>query len=149
MNGNGNTNGFLKAVDKVEEIDVSFVRIFWVTHSGQYRCRVSFMFHTKTCFFFFLYSYYYGIKLCQNLFQAIPRKHFYDTVTKNGVALPPVTMVMSSLLEKPAPGSGVGFVGEARVTPDLSTIRTIPWYLLKFFGIILCLNLSLSLFNVI
>ncbi|CAK8571475.1 unnamed protein product [Lathyrus sativus] len=97
LNGNGNRNGFLKVADKFKESDVSFVRIFWITHSGQHRSRI------------------------------IPKKHFYDTVTKNGVALPPVTIVMTSLLEKPAPGSGVGFVGEARVTPDLSTTRTIPW----------------------
>ncbi|CAL5207308.1 unnamed protein product [Lathyrus oleraceus] len=96
-NGNGNGNGILKVLDNVEESDVSFVRIIWVTHSGQYKCR------------------------------AIPRKYFYETVTKNGVALPPVTMVRTSLLEKPAPGSGVDFVGEARLTPDLSTIKTIPW----------------------
>lgn len=43
-NGNGNGNGILKVVENVEESDVSFVRIIWVTHSGQYKCRVSFMF---------------------------------------------------------------------------------------------------------
>ncbi|CAK8571476.1 unnamed protein product [Lathyrus sativus] len=97
MGLNGNLNGFLKVADEIEENDVSFVWIFWITHSGQHRSR------------------------------AIPKKHFYDTVTKNGVALAPVTMVRISLLEKPAPGSGVSLVGEVRVTPDLSTIRTIPW----------------------
>jgi len=37
-------------------------------------------------------------------------------------------MVRTSFLNGPAPGSGLGYVGEARVMPDLSTKRTIPWY---------------------
>ncbi|XP_050889687.1 uncharacterized protein LOC127094974 isoform X2 [Lathyrus oleraceus] len=91
-----------KAVEEVEvvnelEIDVSFVRILWVDNSGQHRCR------------------------------AIPRKRFYDVVTKNGVGLAFVSMAMTSFLDGPAHGSGLGSVGEARLTPDLSTIRTIPW----------------------
>ncbi|KAI5395746.1 hypothetical protein KIW84_062068 [Lathyrus oleraceus] len=36
-------------------------------------------------------------------------------------------MAMTSFLDGPAHGSGLGSVGEARLTPDLSTIRTIPW----------------------
>ncbi|KAI5395748.1 uncharacterized protein LOC127094975 [Lathyrus oleraceus] len=92
-------NGLIKVVDEVDELesDVSFVRILWVTHSGQHRCR------------------------------AIPRKRFYDVVAKNGVGLAFVSMVMTSFLDRPPSGCSVGLVGEARVTPDLSTIRTIPW----------------------
>ncbi|KEH42128.1 glutamine synthetase domain protein [Medicago truncatula] len=90
-----------KAVEEVEDVDdlenVSFVRIIWVNFVGQHRCR------------------------------AIPRKRFYDVVTKNGVALPFGTMVLTSILDKLAPDSGLGYVGEARLTPDLSTKRKIPW----------------------
>ncbi|CAK8571474.1 unnamed protein product [Lathyrus sativus] len=91
-----------KAVEEVEvvnelEIDVSFVRILWVDNSGQHRCR------------------------------AIPRKRFYDVVTKNGVGLAFAVMGMTSFRDVPAAGSGLGTVGEARLSPDLSTIRTIPW----------------------
>ncbi|KEH15956.1 type-1 glutamine synthetase 1 isoform X2 [Medicago truncatula] len=91
-----------KAVENVElvdtlDTDVSFVRILWVDNSGQHRCR------------------------------AIPRKRFYDVVTKNGVGLAFVSMVMTSFLDGSPAGSGLGSVGEARLTPDLSTKRTIPW----------------------
>jgi len=37
-------------------------------------------------------------------------------------------MGMSSLIDGPAAGSGLGAVGETRLTPDLSTKRRIPWY---------------------
>ncbi|XP_058771183.1 protein fluG-like [Vicia villosa] len=79
------------------ESDVSFVRIIWVDNSGQQRCR------------------------------AVPKKRFNDVVTKNGVGLAFAVMGMPSFQDGPAPGSGLGSVGEARLTPDLSTIRTIPW----------------------
>ncbi|XP_058771186.1 uncharacterized protein LOC131644647 [Vicia villosa] len=98
-----NGNGLMKVKDSIEvvedelESEVSFVRILWVTHSGQHRCR------------------------------AIPRKRFYDVVAKNGVGLPFVTMVMTSFLDRAPLGCSVGRVGEARVTPDLSTKRRIPW----------------------
>ncbi|KAI5395751.1 hypothetical protein KIW84_062069 [Lathyrus oleraceus] len=80
-------NGLIKVVDEVDELesDVSFVRILWVTHSGQHRCR------------------------------AIPRKRFYDVVAKNGVGLAFVSMVMTSFLDRPPSGCSVGLVGEARV----------------------------------
>ncbi|XP_058747254.1 protein fluG-like [Vicia villosa] len=79
------------------ESDVSFVRIIWVDNSGQQRCR------------------------------AVPKRRFNDVVTKNGVGLAFAVMGMPSFFDGPAPGSGLGSVGEARLTPDLSTIRTIPW----------------------
>ncbi|XP_058747378.1 uncharacterized protein LOC131620345 [Vicia villosa] len=84
-------------VENELEIDVSFVRIIWVDHSGQQRCR------------------------------AIPRKRFYDVVAKNGVGLAFVNTVLTSFWDGPAPGSAVGFVGESRLIPDLSTKTTIPW----------------------
>ncbi|AES69849.2 glutamate-ammonia ligase-like protein [Medicago truncatula] len=87
----------VELVDELESDNVSFVRILWVNISGQHRCR------------------------------AIPRKHFYDVVKKNGIGLAFVSIVMTSVLDRPAPGSGLGLVGDARVAPDLSTIRTIPW----------------------
>ncbi|KEH42130.1 putative glutamine synthetase [Medicago truncatula] len=90
-----------KAVEEVEDVDdlenASFVRIIWVNFLGQHRCR------------------------------AIPRKRFYDVVTKNGVAVPFGSMALTSILGKLAPDCGLGYVGEARLTPDLSTKRTIPW----------------------
>ncbi|XP_073223978.1 protein fluG [Cicer arietinum] len=79
------------------ETDVSFVRILWVDNSGQHRCRV------------------------------VPRKRFDDVVTKNGVGLAFVCMVMTSFLDGSPEGSGLGSVGESRLTPDLSTRRRIPW----------------------
>ncbi|CAL5207301.1 unnamed protein product [Lathyrus oleraceus] len=79
------------------ESDISFVRIIWVDNSGQQRCRV------------------------------VPKKRFNDVVTKNGVGLAFAVMGMTSFLDGPAAGSGLGAVGEARLTPDLSTKRPIPW----------------------
>ncbi|KAK2401154.1 type-1 glutamine synthetase [Trifolium repens] len=79
------------------ESDVSFVRIIWVDNSGQHRCRV------------------------------VPRKRFNDVVTKNGVGLAFAVMGMTSFLDGPAAGSGLGAVGETRLTPDVSTRKTIPW----------------------
>ncbi|CAI8602514.1 unnamed protein product [Vicia faba] len=88
-----------KALNVIDELEsnVSFVRVIWVDNSGQQRCR------------------------------AVPKKRFNDVVTKNGLGLAFAVMGMTSFLDGPAPGSGLGSVGEARLTPDLSTIRTIPW----------------------
>jgi len=41
-------------------------------------------------------------------------------------------MVLTSILDEIAPDSGLGYIGEARLTPDLSTKRTIPWYTYSF-----------------
>lgn len=87
----------LNEIDDDLETDVSFVRIIWVDNSGQHRCR------------------------------AVPRKRFNDVVSKNGVGLAFATMGMTSFLDGPAAGSGLGAVGETRLTPDLSTKRRIPW----------------------
>lgn len=62
------------------------------------------------------------------MFQVVPKKRFNDVVTKNGVGLAFAVMGMTSFLDGPAAGSGLGAVGEARLTPDLSTKRPIPWY---------------------
>ena len=62
------------------------------------------------------------------MFQAVPKKRFNDVVSKNGVGLAFAPMGMSSLIDGPAAGSGLGAVGETRLTPDLSTKRRIPWY---------------------
>ncbi|MCH83320.1 protein fluG-like, partial [Trifolium medium] len=61
------------------------------------------------------------------MFQVIPKKRFYEVVTKDGVGLSFVLMVRTCFLNGAAPGSGLGYVGDTRVNPDLSTIRTIPW----------------------
>ncbi|XP_013468103.2 protein fluG isoform X1 [Medicago truncatula] len=87
----------LNVIDDDLETDVSFIRIMWVDNSGQHRCR------------------------------AVPRKRFNDFVSKNGVGLAFATMGMTSFLDGPAAGSGLGAVGETRLTPDLSTKRRIPW----------------------
>ncbi|PNX96846.1 glutamate-ammonia ligase-like protein, partial [Trifolium pratense] len=79
------------------ESDVSFVRIIWVDNSGQHRCR------------------------------AVPRKRFNNAVTKNGVGLAFAVMGMTSFLDGPAADCGLGAVGETRLTPDISTRKTIPW----------------------
>ncbi|GAU45877.1 hypothetical protein TSUD_401030, partial [Trifolium subterraneum] len=60
-------------------------------------------------------------------FEVIPKKRFYEVVTKDRVSLSFVLMAWTCFLNRPAPGSGLGYVGETRVMPDLSTIRTIPW----------------------
>ncbi|XP_020210637.1 protein fluG [Cajanus cajan] len=77
--------------------DVSLVRLMWVDSSGQHKCR------------------------------AIPKKRFIDSVAKNGVGLAVETMAFSSLIGRPAKGSGLNAVGETRLIPDLSTMRRIPW----------------------
>ncbi|RHN79701.1 putative glutamine synthetase [Medicago truncatula] len=96
-NINSDNNLQLNVIDDDLETDVSFVRIIWVDNSGQHRCR------------------------------AVPRKRFNDVVSKNGVGLAFAPMGMSSLIDGPAAGSGLGAVGETRLTPDLSTKRRIPW----------------------
>lgn len=67
------------------------------------------------------------------MFQVVPKKRFDDVVTKNGVGLAFAVMGMTSFLDGPAAGSGLGAVGEARLTPDLSTKRPIPWYASFFY----------------
>jgi hypothetical protein len=71
--------------------------------------------------------------MSNSVIQAIPRKRFYDVVMKNEIALPFGSMALTSILGKLAPDCGLGYVGEARLTPDLSTKRTIPWYTCSFF----------------
>jgi len=66
------------------------------------------------------------------LFQVVPRKRFNDVVAKNGVGLAFATMGMTSFLDGPAAGSGLGAVGETKLTPDLSTKRRISWYTSSF-----------------
>ncbi|KAL2323182.1 hypothetical protein Fmac_027561 [Flemingia macrophylla] len=59
--------------------------------------------------------------------KAIPKKRLNEIVAKNGVALSFVTMGFPSHVDGPADGSGLTAVGEARLMPDLSTIKRIPW----------------------
>jgi len=62
-----------------------------------------------------------------------PKKRFNDVVVKNGVGLGFAAIGFSSHMDGPedgsdgSDGSGLTAVGEARLIPDLSTLRRIPW----------------------
>lgn len=67
-------NGLIKVVDEVDELesDVSFVRILWVTHSGQHRCRVRFLYYVSVIL---LYSFiHYVTRLYEFMFRQFLEK---------------------------------------------------------------------------
>ncbi|XP_073062854.1 protein fluG isoform X2 [Primulina eburnea] len=90
-------SSFLKIDDYSPTPVITFVRIMWVDASGQHRCRV------------------------------IPKKRFYDLVTKNGVGLTCASMGMSSHMDGPADETNLTGVGEIRLIPDMQTKCQIPW----------------------
>ncbi|XP_073150907.1 protein fluG [Henckelia pumila] len=90
-------SSFLKIDDYVPTQHITFVRIVWVDASGQHRCRV------------------------------VPKKRFYDLVTKNGVGLTCASMGMSSHMDGPADETNLSGVGEIRLIPAMQTKCQIPW----------------------
>jgi hypothetical protein len=46
------------------------------------------------------------------MFQVIPKRRFYEVVTKDGVGLSFVLMARTCFLNGAAPGSGLGYVGD-------------------------------------
>ncbi|ESQ45170.1 hypothetical protein EUTSA_v10010120mg [Eutrema salsugineum] len=91
------TKSLVEEEPDVQEDTSSFVRIIWVDTSGQQRCRTV---HTQ---------------------------RFNRSVKKNGVGLTFASMGMPSFTDGPAEESKLTGVGEIRLVPDLSTMKTIPW----------------------
>ena len=117
-------------VDAHAPNDAKLVRIIWVDGSGQHRCRVRFIYYYTLFKFEFNFYLVSSFKMLDYviIIQAVPFKRFNDVTKRNGIGLPFAVMAASSCNDCPAAGSNLSSVGEMSLMPDLSTKRTVPWY---------------------
>ena len=87
-------------------------------------------FNSSELLLFFLYNHKTLTKVVF-VVQAVQANRFNRSVKKNGIGLTHASMGMPSFTDGPAEESKLTGVGEIRLVPDLSTKRTIPWYLAR------------------
>ncbi|CAI5470160.1 unnamed protein product [Closterium sp. Yama58-4] len=59
--------------------------------------------------------------------QVVPWDRFRTLTCQQGIGLARCIYAFASFVDGPAPGCGLSAVGEVRLMPDVSTLRTLPW----------------------
>ncbi|CAI5511843.1 unnamed protein product, partial [Closterium sp. Naga37s-1] len=63
----------------------------------------------------------------QRRVRAVPWDRFRTLTCQQGVGLARCIYAFASFVDGPAPGCGLSAVGEVRLMPDVSTLRSLPW----------------------
>ncbi|CAI7904596.1 unnamed protein product [Closterium sp. NIES-53] len=63
----------------------------------------------------------------QRRVRVVPWDRFRTLTCQQGIGLARCIYAFASFVDGPAPGCGLSAVGEVRLMPDVSTLRTLPW----------------------